>query len=92
MHNIIMMCYLNLTASKGRNNIVDLLVTHAASLVEPDNHGMTPIHEAAYKNQERTYHILGKYPQFDGSLKDALGYTPDQHINHVEKVVDHNNK
>lgn len=74
---------------QGRNNIVNLLLTNEASLVEPDNHGMTPLHDAAYKNQERTYHILGKNPHADVSLKDALGYTPAQYITPLAESTDH---
>ena len=65
---------------QGRNGICDMLLTHGAAINAPDKHGMTPLHEAAYKNNERTYQMLCLNKNVDLSLTDTFGNTPEKYF------------
>lgn len=56
------------------------MLSHGASVNTPDNHGMTPLHEAAYKNNEKTYQLLCLNKHCDLTLVDSFGNTPDKYF------------
>jgi hypothetical protein len=61
---------------QARNRICDLLLAKSKTLLNAgDVHGMTPLHETAYKARESTYAILGMVNGVDVSCKDVFGNT-----------------
>ena len=44
-----------------------------ASLEAQDCHGLTPLHEAAYKGHEKTYDLLCTLPTANIDIKDNMG-------------------
>lgn len=49
-----------------------------------DKHGMTAIHEAAYKGQEQVFHLLCKVPGADLSLVDVMGNQPRDYLDKIQ--------
>lgn len=46
-----------------------------------DKHGLTPLHEAAYKGHEKTYHALLKSEGIDADLLDVMKNTASNYLN-----------
>lgn len=49
-----------------------------------DKHGMTALHEAAYKGQEKVYNMLLKEKGINVDVVDALGNSPDDYWKKIE--------
>lgn len=41
---------------------------------------MTPLHEAAYKQHDKTYQLLSMVKGCDLNAVDCFGYTPEKHL------------
>lgn len=61
---------------QSRNRICDLLLAKSKALLNTgDAHGMTPLHETAYKARDSTYAILGMVGGVDTACRDVFGNT-----------------
>ena len=48
-----------------------------------DKHGMTPVHEAAYKGYEKVYNALCKLPHIDLHVRDIMNNLPEDYFKKI---------
>ncbi len=78
---------LHAAAAQGRSVIIDLIISSSsdanALMNQTDKHGMTPLHESAYKGQEKVFQHLSKICPNSVHTTDVMENQPGDYFNKI---------